>query len=125
MLKRILPALIALAALAGCAGMQPLDTMNKRMLAFEVAYDEVLTTIERQRAEGRIAPTTQARIAQGLRDINRARAFAYAALEAGDPGVFDDKMRLMQSVLQMLRELAAQAEPTKGASDVRQLSGSD
>lgn len=95
--------------LAGCSSnpMLALDTMNKRMGAFEIAYDEAMEVVKRQNAEGRIPEDKKPVIREAIQKINEARNAAYAAMGQMDRPVFDDNMRVMYASLSVLREIAA------------------
>lgn len=94
---------IVLATLIALAGCQLPTTMNGKMQLFEIAYDEVMTTIEQHHQEGNLTPDQGANIARLLQQVNSARDLAYLAMAAEDPINFNSQMMNMQTMLNMLR----------------------
>lgn len=105
--KLAIPVLVVF--LAGCAGLQ-IDTMNKRLAAFEVSYSETLKAVERVYNEGRLSQSDALAVADGIEEIEKARVVMYAALAAGDVAASGDALTMAIEALTVMREYAVRAE---------------
>ena len=69
--------------LSACAT-APLDTVNKKFAAFEVTYKSALTQIDQLEKTNSLKPETKTKLADVLKEVNKARTAAYLAKDAGD-----------------------------------------
>lgn len=96
---------VVFAMLTGCAGMQ-LDTMNKRLAAFEISYKQALKAVEL--SESRLTPAEKASVANAIEDIERVRGSMYAALAASDIGTAESDLAKVLGLLAVVRQIAVE-----------------
>jgi len=95
--------------LSSCALFAKVDTLNKRIALFEVSYEQVLITVDRWIADGRLAGDHKQRVKQYINDIYKTRLAMYVALKAGAKGNAEEKLKT--SILAL--ELVQRYDPEK------------
>lgn len=94
---------------AGCSTL-PIDTLNKRIAAFEIAYEQVLVTVDRWIDEGRLTGDRKKQVQDQIRATRTARLAIYIAKESGDIVAAQGKLTAATAALQILREYVAKQE---------------
>lgn len=101
--------------LTSCAAILPVDTLNKRMTAFEITYQETLKTAINLRDQGYLDVQAQDAIDQIVTNIETVRGAAYSAIALGNTEVAESKLGLAASMLSMLSDILKQ----KGGSHAK------
>lgn len=94
---------------AGC-GTLPIDTLNKRIAAFEISYEQVLLTVDRWIDEGRLVGDAKKKIQDQIREARLARLAIYIAKESGDFTTAQGKLTAATAALQIIRDHIANQE---------------
>lgn len=103
--------------LAGCASLPALDTLNKRIAAFEIGYGETLKTVQLWLSEGRLSGDAKATVQNTIRKISQARQAMYVAKGVGDLKTAQGKLNTANAALQLVRNyLTANEKPPTGSS---------
>lgn len=112
----IVMALLFALGLASCASL-PLDTINKRIAAFEITYGETLKTVQLWISEGRIASADLVAVQRNIKAISKARQAMYIAKGVGDIKSVQGKLNAANAALQLVRNyLTANEKPPTGSS---------
>ena len=88
--------------LSACAT-APLDTVNKKFAAFEVTYKSALTQIDKLEKTNSLKPETKTKLADVLKEVNKARTAAYLAKDAGDIRSAEGQLKLALTLLERLQ----------------------
>jgi len=99
--------------------MPALDTMNKRMAAFEITYSNLLQKISLYHQEGRINKATGIKLKETLKTIDQARTVAHTAINQNNETGFNDSMSIMTITLESLRTILVEIEDAKRNSSAR------
>lgn len=103
---QILIYIICAFTIISCANM-PLDTLNKRLAAFEITYKEVLTTVGKWMHEGRLSTEQKIKVQDMVRKISQARTAIYIAKGLNDMNKAQNQLNTANTTLNVLRELLA------------------
>lgn len=101
--------------LTSCATVQQLDTLNKRMGAFEIAYGETLQIIDRWLTQGMIDDGNKATLQKHIKKIQSARQAFYVAKKVNDFNKAKDSLDIATKSLELMREfIKLKTEQTQG-----------
>ena len=95
--------------LTACANM-PLDTLNKRIAAFELTYEQALTTLGLWIKENRLSADNKAKAQQLVKQISEARAAIYIAKGLKDLSKAQNQLNVANASLKILRDILAAKE---------------
>ena len=101
--------LLCTVLLNGCSNL-PIDTLNKRIAAFEITYNETLKTVLLYLKEDRFSEHDKQLVQEAVRDTSTARAAMYIAKGIGDLETAQGQLLAAQSALQFMRDYLTRAE---------------
>lgn len=96
--------------LASCA-IQPINTINKRIVLMEIAYQEVLRTAILYKSEGRLNSEDRQTLTNYFEAIDRSRTLLYAYRQAGSQEGMDNALKVISTALQAARALLVEKQP--------------
>ncbi len=96
--------------LPGCVAMPPADTMNKKMAVIEVSYSETVNLLTTHRKEGRLSPSQILIITESFKQADAALNAMHTAIKIGNEGLFNDKAKIVNNSLKLLRDILRSAE---------------
>lgn len=102
-------AVIFFAFFAGCASL-PIDTLNKRIAAFEITYGETLKVIDLWIQEGRLTGTDKTAMQANVKAASEARAAMYIAKGVGDLESAQGKLNAASASLKLIRDYITRNE---------------
>ena len=111
----IVMALLFALGLANCASL-PLDTLNKRIAAFEVTYGEILKTVQVWIDEGRLTGSGLDSVKANIKAVSQARAAMYVAKGVGDIKSAQGQLNAASAALQLVRDYLTRNEKQPSAS---------
>lgn len=102
-------AVVFAAMFSSCATMD-LDTLNKRIAAFEISYQEVLKTIILYKNENRFTADEWSEIQDRVSEVSFARGAMKAAIKIDDYDTASKNLALASNMLNILRTYAIKKE---------------
>lgn len=102
--------LVATLFVAACASTPPVDTLNKKLAAFEVSYEEVLDRAATLKGEDRLSEATVEDLTRVFDRIDQVRSAAYSALENGDQEKAEDRLERARELLSAARDIFRKLE---------------
>lgn len=103
-------AIIIALALSSCATYQ-LNTLNKKLYAFEVGYGELLLIINTYIDNGTLAGESKAKVQKAVKEVSQARTAVYVAKGLGDVVRAESELLMASELLKALRTMAIQQQP--------------
>ncbi len=95
--------------LSACAGLT-VDTINKKLAVFEIAYSQTLITIKIWIDEKRLTDSELQKIKKSIADVSTARKAVYAAKQLGDLTQLDTQLAIANQSLLILRDFIDKRE---------------
>lgn len=99
--------LILLQGCVGLGGPTP-ETVNERLAAAEISYQEVIKTATLYRQQGQLSQSQIESIDDAFDQYEKARDAARAALQLADIATADEKAGQVAKVLQSIRNILAE-----------------
>jgi len=88
--------------LIGCAS-SPINTLNKRMAAVEISFQEIEKLALLHQSEGRLSVEKQLKIDKAFTDYTKARNAARKAIKLSDIELAENKILAMSQILTAIR----------------------
>lgn len=108
--------LVMVFGVVGCATTSQLDTMNKKLAAVEISYQEVLKTALVRRAEGSMSVATQKKLTELFKQVNDTLIFMNTAKSVGDlEGFLANEQKALETIGKV-RELLNAANQVEAKS---------
>ena len=101
--------------MGSCATL-PLDTMNKKLAAFEITYNEMLGTVGKWIDENRLNSEQKAQVKNMIKQISEARAAVYMAKGIVNVKDMQTNLNAANKALALLRELIAAQEQKQSSN---------
>ena len=98
--------------ISACASL-PLDTLNKRIAAFEIGYGETLKTVQQWIDEGRLTGSAKNGVQANIKAISQARQAMYIAKGVGDIKTAQGKLNAASGALTLVRDYLVKQEKTQ------------
>lgn len=97
-------------SLMACPAMEPIDTYNKKVAAFEITYNETLKTAKLYLNSVSVPESKKDSIRAAISSTAQARAAMQVAQSLGDISEAQTQLQVAQKALTVLRELAAEGK---------------
>lgn len=96
--------------LTSCAAVPILDTINKRMAAFEVSFQETVKLVILYRQEGRFTESEFFAIKNRINEVNNILSVTYGLIDSGNIVEADKSLSSAKTVLQIVRRVLLEKE---------------
>ena len=90
--------------LLSCSTM-PIDTLNKKLATFEIAYGQILQTIGAMMKNGTIAGEQKERVKDLIRQVSKARDAVYIAKGFNDVALAESNLVKARTAFKLIQEI--------------------